>query len=153
MPDDEESKPSRADASTDVGTAKNEETSRIIEQLVATGKLLLVAAIFVFVAVNWSFFLEWLRTVKHAEAPFGWKVDREVELNIDNLFGPQNNVHRDGDPHIVRAAVQYAELVGRATQGAKIIWVDPHPDNNRTSGASSKIWAFPFNWHGQRKRR
>jgi hypothetical protein len=44
MPDDEESKPSRTVASTDVGAAKNEGTSRIIE-LVAVGKLLLLAAV------------------------------------------------------------------------------------------------------------
>jgi hypothetical protein len=103
--------------------------SETIEQLVAAGKLLLIAALFVFVAFNWSFFSEWLRSVQHAELPFGLKFDR-ASAEIDNLFKATNPLPRTGDPDIARAAVRHAELLGGAIQGAKILWVDPVPNNN-----------------------
>jgi hypothetical protein len=114
----------------DVATQKGSETARTIQQLVAAGKLLLVVAIFAFVVLNWSFFSEWLKSVRHAELPFGLKFDREQgKASIDRLFSGQNR--REGTPEIARGALNKAELLaavaraGRCAQVRRYKHIDP----------------------------
>jgi CheY-like chemotaxis protein len=87
---------------------------------------------------KWPFFADWLQGVKHAEG-FGITVDRQDISNItddaDAYYtsddAPGVKIKRESNPTEVLSAVKRSVLLGNTIHGAKVLWVDQHPDNNK----------------------
>lgn len=93
-------------------------------------KAILLVAITIFVFVNWGYFGEWLQTMTHGEIAGLAKFDRSVAATSAEKLANSPGKASSGDFNTVVDAIGQAALVAPALQGARILWLDTHPDNN-----------------------
>jgi CheY-like chemotaxis protein len=126
----------------------------LVDGAYSAGKFLVYLVLFAFFVLHWSIFSDWIKHITHFEG-LGFKIDiDQVQKNVERLFSvpsesnlsagssetrlckvkgvsdTDNQGILDMEKAAAIAAVRHAELLGSAIQGAKILWVDPHPDNN-----------------------
>ncbi|MDA9464491.1 response regulator receiver protein [Bradyrhizobium sp. CCBAU 53415] len=101
-------------------------------------KAIVPVAILILIVWNWAFFATWLNSITHGELPGGWKFDRaaaaEKLAELDKQRGLQGQglqVHREFDFRFANGALVRAERVYPALAGARVLWVDGRPSNNR----------------------
>ena len=91
-------------------------------------RALAAVAIVLFVFAKWPFFARWLDTVTHGEF-LGLKFDRAAasqkisELSLDKT--------KPFNEQFAQAALTRAEAVLPAISGARLLWVDQNPSNNK----------------------
>ena len=86
-----------------------------------------VAALVALVWVQWPDFMTWLNAVTHLEFS-GLKIDRSGAIEkIQEISLTRGDINVD----FAKAALVRAELVLPALSGARLLWVDGNPPNNR----------------------
>jgi len=89
-----------------------------------------VVAIVVFVFLKWPFVSAWLNSISHFEG-FGAKIDRAaVQEQLGNVAAVSKQNNLTFDEPFAQAALIRAEAVSPALVGARLLWVDQHPQNN-----------------------
>lgn len=100
-------------------------------------KAIVPIAILILIVWNWPFFATWLNSITHGELPGGLKFDRAAaaeklaELDKQRGQGQGLVVHREFDFRFANGALVRAERVYPALAGARVLWVDGRPSNNR----------------------
>ncbi|MCA1530458.1 hypothetical protein [Bradyrhizobium yuanmingense] len=101
-------------------------------------KAIVPIAILILIVWNWPFFATWLNSITHGELAGGWKFDRaaaaEKLAELDKQRGLQGQglqVHREFYLRFANGALVRAERVYPALAGARVLWVDGRPSNNR----------------------
>jgi CheY-like chemotaxis protein len=102
-----------------------------LQQLAELAKVILLFVLMGFLIWHWSFFLEWMRNIRHAEL-LGVKFDIvEANENIGKIFEKRTSeIYSKQDIEQARSAITQAARVAPAIQGARILWVDERPQNN-----------------------
>lgn len=102
--------------------------SDILNSVAALFRVLIIVALVVFILFHWLYFSNWLSTVTHGEG-FGIKFDRAaVDRSVDALVAARKDSGANLD--FALASISRAERVLPAINGASVLWVDPHPNNN-----------------------
>jgi len=101
-----------------------EGVSSILKALTGLGQVVLLGVVTAFFLLNWNFFRQWLVTMTHLEF-LGLKFDR---VAAEEKFA---EIKKKGDLPFAEAALVRAARVLPALNGARILWVDAHPENNR----------------------
>jgi hypothetical protein len=87
-----------------------------------------VVAIVIFVFLKWSFVAAWLDSISHFEG-FGAKIDRTAQ-QLDSMAKASAKKSIPFDVPFAQLALAQAEAVSPALVGARLLWVDQHPENN-----------------------
>lgn len=100
---------------------------KVIEAAASLLKVLCLVALLIFAGWHWTYFSNWLLSVQHGEL-LGLKFDRKIsEQAASKLL---QDPTRHGDHEAASSAFRQANVLAPAIQGSKVLWVDPHPENN-----------------------
>lgn len=105
----------------------------LLPQITDIAKVAIWLVILVFVIWHWSYFANWLSNATHVEFPGGFKIDRFVQASrqIEANAGTFEARNPDFRLEFAQAAIIRAERVAPAINGALVLWVDSHRDNNQ----------------------
>lgn len=105
----------------------------LLPQITDIAKVAIWLVILLFVIWHWSYFANWLSNATHVEFPGGFKVDRFVQASKQIEANASTFEARDHDFQLefAKAAIVRAERVAPAINGALVLWVDNHRDNNQ----------------------
>ncbi len=110
------------------GAERNPETIlHVFSGIAALLKAVALAALVVLLWVKWPYVATWLDAVSHFELPGGVKVDRSAASEKIHEISRT----KEFDVSFAEAALARAELVLPALLGARVLWVDGMPSNNR----------------------
>lgn len=109
-----------------------------LSSIAALVRAVVPVAVLVLIVWNWAFFATWLNSITHGEFPGGFKFDRPAateklrELEKRGTQTKQNSeTNREFDFQFANGALVRAERVLPALTGARVLWVDGKPSNNR----------------------
>ena len=100
---------------------------KILEAVASLIKVLCLVGLLAFAGWHWTYFSNWLSSVSHGEV-LGIKIDRKISEDAASKL--LQDPTRHGKEEAAYSAFKQADLLAPAIQGAKVLWVDPRPENN-----------------------
>lgn len=96
-------------------------------------KVCLAGVILMFVLLHWNYFRDWLSTVSLIKvSKDSFEVQRfENAKKVVAEGPPQSNMSTPYSREIAEAAITRAHYVSPVLDGALVLWVDDHPENNK----------------------
>jgi CheY-like chemotaxis protein len=103
---------------------------KFFDAIAALLKIVAVLVVIGLVAIHWDDVFDWVRSLTHFKT--GWlEFDREAaQRSLAELDQRQaNEGFEKSNPEFAKVAIARAEVVAPAVVGARVLWVDPNPEN------------------------
>jgi CheY-like chemotaxis protein len=107
---------------------------KFFDAVAALLKIVAVLVVIGLVAIHWEDVFDWVRSLTHFKT--AWlEFDREAAerslAELDRRPVDKTAGFEEPNPEFAKVAIARAEVVAPAMVGARVLWVDPHPENQR----------------------